>query len=111
MYRIFHADCWRPAASIALVLAVLPGCATRSASVRPPGATDGEAPNLLNVSEIAPSLNVGLARQDAPPRRTRDEASQPPPRQVSPDKAVAPASVPNPTPSQSPGVPDPSPLS
>ena len=74
----------RPAISITLALAALSGCATRSSSVRPPLASDSKAPDLLNVSEVAPAINVGLAGRPATPAR--------PP--ISPaDEAVAPAAV------------------
>jgi outer membrane protein TolC len=47
----------RTAASLALALAAVSGCATRATSVRPPSP---DAPDLLNVSAVAPAINVGL---------------------------------------------------
>ena len=46
----------RPAASLALTLAALSGCATRTTSVRP---AVPDAPDLLNVSAVAPTINAG----------------------------------------------------
>jgi outer membrane protein TolC len=84
MMRRFPVGSWQPAASIlALTLATLSGCATRSASLRPPVAADA-APDLLNVSAVAPAINAGPDGLAGSPRR---------PPGPSTDHAVATASI------------------
>ena len=101
MNPLFRAGCHRPAISLALALATLSGCATRSASVRPPLPDDSKAPDLLNVSTIAPAINAGLAGRLA----ARPEA-QP---NASTDKAVAPATATPEPPTPAPTLPAPEP--
>jgi len=66
----FQAGRARPAISIALMLAALSGCATRTSSVRSPVPPESKAPDLLNVSAVAPAINAGLVALAGPPRRT-----------------------------------------
>lgn len=51
----------RRVASLALTFAALPGCATRTNAVRPETAPSAvaEAPDLLQVSAVAPAINAG----------------------------------------------------
>jgi outer membrane protein TolC len=73
----------RPGLSIFLALLSLTGCATRSASLQPTATTAVKAPDLLNVSAVAPAINagpVGIAMPSRPPSGSTD-------------KTVAPASV------------------
>jgi outer membrane protein TolC len=64
----------RRAASLALTIAAVSGCATRTTSVRP------DAPDLLNVSAVAPAINAGpdsskLAGPDVSPSLPRSASS------------------------------------
>ena len=88
----------RPAFSIALALATLPGCMTQSAAVRPPVAPGPKAPDLLNVSAVAPAINAELVGRAGATRRASVLATPSDVRAAEGDKAVAPASVAAPAP-------------
>ena len=108
MSRIPRAGRSRPAASLALTLAALSGCATRTSSVRPDAP---DAPDLLTVSAVAPAINAGAALAGAaqpalvpplPPEEGRGEGrgssggqqSSPPPLPVAMRRPSPPASLP-----------------
>ena len=65
MKPLTRADCPRPALSIAMALITLSGCATQSSSVQPSAMVPGKAPDLLNVSAVAPPINPDVARTAA----------------------------------------------
>jgi outer membrane protein TolC len=59
---------WRPSASVAIMLATLSGCATQTATLRDTHPTN-PAPDLLNVSTVAPPINaVRVAGVDGTPQ-------------------------------------------
>ena len=60
----------RPAIAVALfILVAVSGCATQTSSVRSPVPPGSKAPDLLNVSAIAPPINAELVARDAATRR------------------------------------------
>ena len=86
MNRKSHAGWLRPAPLIVLALASLTDCATRSASIQcpPPARRSGDpdgAPDLLNVSTVAPGINAGPAagepRRPVGPRSSRRPSTGP----------------------------------
>jgi outer membrane protein TolC len=89
-----QADPWRPAASMAIWLATLYGCATGPAFVRDSQSTDPAAPDLLNVSAVAPAINAGpTGLAGSPLRPTRPLSASGTRSAAASDKAVAPVSA------------------
>jgi outer membrane protein TolC len=84
----------RPAIWATLTLAALSGCATRSASVLSQTARGPNAPDLLNVSAVAPAINAGLAGRSGPPCLPEVVGAGPRDR-IAPqsDQALAPVSI------------------
>ncbi len=103
MGRNSRAGWRRPASTLALTLAALSGCATRSNTVRP------VAPDLLNVSAVAPAIDAELARSPGPDLflplplgedggegrgTTSDRQASPPPDRVAMRRPSPPAPLP-----------------
>ncbi len=94
----------RKAATLALLMAASAGCAVQQGVLVPSRSRDGGAPDLLDVSAIAPKLD---AERDAVAQAPRPKPAAPGPVDRSVARTATPATTQDPAPVAGPGMPPP----